>query len=65
VSHWSVESLSAKDLINESFRQLKGGAPAVAALREARLTVRASRDTGARFSRAHPYFWAPFVYVGD
>ncbi len=65
VSHWSVESLSAKDLINESFRHLKAGQPAVAALREARLTVRASRDTGARFSRAHPYFWAPFVYVGD
>ena len=65
VSHWSVESLSAKDLMNESFRHLKAGQPAVAALREARLTVRASRDTGARFSRAHPYFWAPFVYVGD
>ena len=65
VSHWSVESLSAKDLMNESFRHLKAGAPAVAALREARLTVRASRDTGGRFSRAHPYFWAPFVYVGD
>ncbi len=65
VSHWSVESLSAKDLINESFRQLKGGSPAVTALYQARQTVRASRDTGARFSRAHPYFWAPFVYVGD
>ena len=65
VSHWSVESLSAKELISGSFRHLKAGQPAVAALREARLTVRASRDTGARFSRAHPYFWAPFVYVGD
>ncbi len=65
VSHWSVESLSAKDLINDSFKQLKAGQPAAEALREARRTVRASRDTGARFSRAHPYFWAPFVYVGD
>ncbi len=65
VSHWSVESLSAKDLINDSFKQLKAGQPPADALREARRTVRASRDTGARFSRAHPYFWAPFVYVGD
>lgn len=65
VSHWSVESLSAKDLINDSFRHLKAGEPPAEALRAARLTVRASRDTGARFSRAHPYFWAPFVYVGD
>ncbi len=65
VSHWSVESLSAKDLINDSFKQLKAGQSPVDALREARRTVRASRDTGARFSRAHPYFWAPFVYVGD
>lgn len=65
VSHWSVESLSAKELINDSFRQLKAGKPPVDALREARLAVRASRDAGARFSRAHPYFWAPFVYVGD
>ncbi len=65
VSHWSVESLSAKDLINDSFRHLKAGQPPAEALREARRTVRASRDVGARFSRAHPYFWAPFVYVGD
>lgn len=65
VSHWSVESLSAKDLINDSFRHLKAGQPPADALRAARQTVRASRDTGARFSRAHPYFWAPFVYVGD
>ena len=60
-----MESLSAKDLINDGFRPLRAGKPPVDALREARLTVRASRDTGARFSRAHPYFWAPFVYVGD
>ncbi len=65
VSHWSVESLSAKELINDSFKQLKAGKPPVDALREARLTIRASRDTDARVSRAHPYFWAPFVYVGD
>ncbi len=65
VSHWSVESLSAKELINDNFRQLKTGKLAADALHDARLTIRASRDTGARFARAHPYFWAPFVYVGD
>ncbi len=65
VSHWSVESLSAKDLIHDSFRQLKAGQPPVDALYQARHTVRASRDASARVARAHPYFWAPFVYVGD
>jgi len=67
VSHWAVESLSTKQLMTELFRNLAQGNSATAALAGARANIRATPlDTGGqRYSRAHPYFWAPFVYVGD
>lgn len=67
VSHWSVESRSTQALITETFRQLKTGHPALTALADARKSVRVSTFVAGRvhYSRSHPYFWAPFVYVGD
>jgi CHAT domain-containing protein len=67
VSHWAVESLSTKQLMTDMFRQLARGDSATAALAGARAKIRANPlDAGGqRYSRAHPYFWAPFVYVGD
>ncbi len=63
VSHWSVESLSTQQFVTAVFRNMKQGQPIGDALFEARRSILAS--TTADYSRAHPYFWAPFVYVGD
>lgn len=65
VSHWSVESLATRDLITDFFRRRKAGAVAPDALAAAQSDLRASRDERLRISRAHPFFWAPFVHVGD
>jgi CHAT domain-containing protein/Flp pilus assembly protein TadD len=67
VSHWAVESLSTKQLMTQMFRHLAQGNDATTALGKARENIRATPlDAGGqRYSRAHPYFWAPFVYVGD
>ena len=67
VSHWAVESLSTKQLMTQMFRNLAQGNDATTALGKARENIRATplEAGGQRYSRAHPYFWAPFVYVGD
>ncbi len=66
VSHWSVESLSAQDLITATFRHIAAGQEPMAALEAARRALRTETQTGSRpFVPAHPFFWAPFVYVGS
>ncbi|MDD5248757.1 MAG: CHAT domain-containing protein [Rhodocyclaceae bacterium] len=67
VSHWSVESRSTQELVTEMFRRLHGGAENLAALADARSLIRGGTlgDGAQKISRSHPYFWAPFVYVGD
>jgi predicted nucleic acid-binding protein len=45
------------------FRLLRPGADAAVALAEAQRALRAAG--GPKLSRAHPFFWAPFVFVGD
>jgi CHAT domain-containing protein/tetratricopeptide (TPR) repeat protein len=67
VSHWAVESAATRDLMVEMFRRLRAGADAAVALAEAQRTVRATSasSAGRPVSRAHPFFWAPFVFVGD
>jgi CHAT domain-containing protein len=65
VSHWSVESLATRDLITDFFRRRQAGAPTPDALAAAQTDLRASRDEQLHLSRAHPFFWAPFVHVGD
>jgi len=65
VSHWSVESRSTQELMTEAFRRLHAGADNLTALEAARKLILGSPLPGEKLSRAHPYFWAPFVYVGD
>ena len=71
VSHWSVESASTRDLIVETFRNLRAGQSALAAAAAARSKLRGTQFTAktdkgnVEISRAHPFFWAPFVVVGD
>ena len=65
VSHWSVESLATRDLVTDAFGRVKAGAAPDQALAAAQADLRASRDARLGLARAHPFFWAPFVYVGD
>lgn len=61
VTHWAVESDSAKDLTTKTFAHFARhpDAPKAESLRQAILQVKAD----PRY--AHPVFWAPYVLVGD
>lgn len=67
VSHWAVETRATRELMTAVFGALSAGiAPAEALSRaQARLRASAFGPDDLRVSRSHPFFWAPFVYVGD
>lgn len=67
VSHWSVDSLSTQALMTTTFRNIKNGMAPIGAMSAAQRGLRTDGYTNGQyhFSRAHPFFWAPFVYVGD
>ena len=56
---WAVHDESTALLMTHFYQALLGGATKSAALRTAQLAL---RDQSAY---AHPYFWAPFLLVGD
>ena len=66
VSHWPVETVSAKLLTTELFKRQSSDAKLsrAQALREASLAVM-QQSAGKSYSYAHPMFWAPFVVFGD
>ena len=66
VSHWPVETVSAKLLTTELFKRQTVDAKLsrAQALREASLAVM-QQSAGKSYSYAHPMFWAPFVVFGD
>ncbi len=61
VTHWAVESESAKELTTKTFAHFTANptAPKAESLRSAILQVMADPKFG------HPAFWAPYVLVGD
>ena len=61
VTHWAVESESAKELTTRTFGHFTHNpqAPKAESLRQAILQVMADPRYG------HPAFWAPYVLVGD
>jgi CHAT domain-containing protein len=67
VSHWSVDSQSTKTLMTTTFRNIKAGKPTLTAVSDAQRELVSGRYQSGQyhFSRANPFFWAPFVYVGD
>jgi CHAT domain-containing protein len=70
VSHWPVETVSAKLLTTELFKRQAADTKLsrAQAVREASLAVMqqsSKPDRGQSYSYAHPMFWAPFVIVGD
>jgi len=67
VSHWTVESEATEDTMLALFRDLKAGMGPTESLSKARAAIRSSsvQVSGVPWSRSHPFFWAPFIYVGD
>lgn len=63
VSHWPVGSEATVVLVSELFRQLAAAHPKPVALARARRALRETVQGGVQF--AHPFFWAPFVLVGE
>jgi CHAT domain-containing protein len=62
VTLWSVEANSALEIMEQFYRRLheikpEGPVPEAIALREAILSVKLKHE--------HPFYWAPFVLVGD
>jgi CHAT domain-containing protein len=66
VSHWPVETVSAKLLTTELFKRQAADAKLsrAQAVRGASLALM-QHAAGSSYSYAHPMFWAPFVVVGD
>lgn len=70
VTEWSVESSSAKMLVQATFSRIKEGQPKAMALALAKRDLMASGTlmtfgSDRQVSIAHPYFWAPYVLVGE
>ncbi len=59
VSLWSPSDSSARELMAEYYGELMRGVGRAEALRQAKL--RLMRQTGY----GHPYYWAPFIPIGD
>jgi CHAT domain-containing protein len=57
VSLWAVSDRSTADLMREMYSHIRAGKSKREALRLAQLKVK--DDYG------HPYYWAPFVLMGD
>lgn len=69
VTHWPVETVSARELVVGIFRSLaaRPGLPRAQALQASMQQVMQQRgnEGGFRFAYAHPMFWAPYALVGD
>ena len=61
-SLWSVGNPTTK-LMTSLYQNMTAGKTKAEALRQAQIKILHSRD--AAMSYAHPFFWAPFVLVGD
>ena len=61
MSLWNADDQSTSQIMQRFFTHLHDGAAKDQALREAKLDYLG----GARSARAHPYYWAAFVQVGD
>jgi CHAT domain-containing protein/Tfp pilus assembly protein PilF len=58
VSLWEITDNSSSDFMKEFYRQYKNGVSKDEALQRAQVAM-------IRSEFSHPYFWAPFILVGD
>jgi CHAT domain-containing protein len=61
VSLWNVNDSATSTLMKSYYQNLNRGLTKNAALRQAKLTLL----RGSNASWRHPYFWAPFILVGQ
>ena len=59
VSLWSVDAGSTHELMLEFYKQIKNGADKATALQKAQIKIMEKKEY------THPYYWAPFVLIGD
>ena len=59
VSLWSVDARSTQELMLEFYKLLKNGKDKATALQEAQRKIMENKEY------SYPYYWAPFVLVGD
>ncbi|NJD36006.1 MAG: CHAT domain-containing protein [Betaproteobacteria bacterium] len=67
VTHWPVESGSAKTLVTGIFER-QAGDPKLSraeALRQSMLALMQAKSPDNAFAYAHPMFWAPYALVGE
>ena len=67
VTHWSVNDQATAYVIAGTMQRLRAGSPAglAGALRGAQLAMLDGAGHGMPAMVAHPFFWAPFVVVGE
>ena len=69
VSLWKVEDQSTSLLMEHFYRELKSGKNKADALRQAKLSLLQAqvelKALGTKQSLAAPFYWAPFILVGD
>ena len=65
VSLWSVNSASTKEIMLEFYSNIKRGDDKATALQKAQIKIREKWKVKYGEEYAHPYFWAPFVLIGD
>ncbi|MCL5773529.1 MAG: CHAT domain-containing protein [Firmicutes bacterium] len=58
-SLWSISDVSTVQLMKDFYRKLKQGESKAAALQEAQKYMMKSTEY------SHPYYWAPFILIGD
>jgi CHAT domain-containing protein len=56
---WPVDDNAARAVMESFYAGLESGKPKAQALREAQLTIMKNKDS------AHPFYWAPFVLIGN
>jgi len=59
VSLWSVDAKSTQELMIEFYRLLKEGKDKATALQQAQIKIMEKEEY------SHPYYWSPFILVGD
>ena len=66
---WRVDDKSTALLMQNYYRHLQAGQDKLSSLREAQLDLMKSRGWDDRddlpFDYSHPYYWAPFILVGE
>ncbi|GAK59048.1 TPR repeat protein [Candidatus Vecturithrix granuli] len=69
VTQWSVESSSAKTLVQTTFRQMSAASKVEALAQAKRDMIKGQKSVqfspNLRVSLAHPLFWAPYILVGE